>query len=58
MLFIYSYLFSFFRNVIELGCGLGLLGLVVCSRFSCGSYVLTDHHPSVGTNLGLLHLVL
>ena len=38
---------SLFRAVLELGCGVGLTGLVVCRSCSPSSYVFSDFHPSV-----------
>ncbi|CAL8275208.1 unnamed protein product [Lota lota] len=35
------------RSVLELGCGVGLTGLVVCRGCSPSSYVFSDFHPSV-----------
>ena len=38
---------SLFRVVLELGCGVGLTGLVVCSGCRPSRYVFSDFHPSV-----------
>ncbi|XP_067941523.1 protein-lysine N-methyltransferase EEF2KMT-like [Watersipora subatra] len=35
------------KKVLELGCGLGFLGLAICAACRCGSYILSDHHSSV-----------
>lgn len=41
-------LFSFgFRHVIELGCGLGLTGIVTCHSCNVRSYTFTDCHRQV-----------
>ena len=42
-------MFSFlsFRHVVELGCGLGLTGIVACRTCGVRSYTFTDCHPQV-----------
>ncbi|KAL9957472.1 hypothetical protein ACROYT_G039110 [Oculina patagonica] len=45
------------RNIIELGCGVGLTGLVICSTSSPCQYIFSDYHEEVlealHCNLGL-----
>lgn len=45
------------RNIIELGCGIGLTGLVICSTSSPCQYIFSDYHEEVlealQCNLGL-----
>ena len=56
------FILNFPRNIIELGCGTGLTGLVICTMCSPCRYIFTDCHESVlealQCNLGINGFVL
>ena len=43
----FSFFFFFFRRIVELGCGLGLTGLIICRTCHPSHYVFTDCHQQV-----------
>ena len=47
MTFAFFFILNCSRNIIELGCGTGLTGLVICSTSSPCRYIFTDCHERV-----------